>query len=360
MTDATVYAVASGKGGVGKTTTAVNLAAGFADAGRSVVVVDADLGMGNLGDLVEATPAGPTLHEVLAGEATLDDALSHVTPGLDVVLGSDDLELFGRADPRGIRDLLGDLRDRYDVVILDSGAGLSHDTALPLGLADEVILVSTVEEAAVKNTKKTLDLAATLEATLAGIVLTRVGGGKAEVDPTDVAAQLAVDLLGSVPEDSAVRRSAREGETLLTHDRESPAAQAYLEIAYDLLGETLPMGMGKGEGSQAEATMSETDSGPVDVDPATTDEPTAGTVSDSGVSASDEPETEAAVADDEETLAETGTGAGEEGEEAEDTPAESTADADDEGEPALQIEDDGEDEEESRSFLSKITGGLLG
>ena len=236
MTDGTVYAVASGKGGVGKTTTAVNLGAGFAQAGRSVVVVDLDLGMANLSDFVESSPAGPTLHEVLAEEATLDDALSHASPNLDVIRGSEDLELFGRADPRGIRTLLSDLRERYDVVILDSGGGLSHDTALPLGLADSIILVSTVEKPAVKNTAKTLQLAGMLEGSLEGIVLTRVGGGKEEVDPTEVASSLDLQLLGSVPEDSTVKASAAAGEPLLEYDEDSPAAQAYLEIAYDLLG----------------------------------------------------------------------------------------------------------------------------
>lgn len=245
MTDAIVYAVASGKGGVGKTTTAVNLGAGFAKAGHSVVVVDLDLGMANLGDFLEATPAGPTLHDVLAGEATLDDALSHAEPGLDVILGSEDLSDFGKADPTGFRKTLVALRDRYDVVLLDSGGGLSHDTALPIGLADSVILVSTVEEPAVQNTAKTLELAEWIDGTVAGLILTRSGGGK-EADPTSIANRLDLRLIGTVPEDSTVAESARAGETLLGYDADSPAAQAYLEIVYDLLDEPLPMNLGKG------------------------------------------------------------------------------------------------------------------
>lgn len=366
MTDATVYAVASGKGGVGKTTTAVNLASGFADAGRSVVVVDADLGMGNLGDVVEATPAGPTLHEVLAGDATLDDALSHVTPGVDVVLGSDDLELFGRADPSGIRHLLENLRDRYDVVILDSGAGLSHDTALPLGLADEVILVSTVEEAAVKNTRKTLTLAETLEATVAGIVLTRVGGGKTEVDPTEIASQLGVDLLGSVPEDSTVRESSRAGEPLLSFDRDSPGAQAYLEIAYDLLGETLPMTIGGGEGGSADTGMptgqsAGPPSAPDETPGSEPEQPERGAV-EGGETA--EPAEHSEASDTAVPDAEKGADADSAAEDADQDEAgvpEAEGSEAEEAEPGLRIEEESDaDEEESRSFLSKITGGLFG
>lgn len=372
MTAGTVYAVASGKGGVGKTTTAINLGASFADAGRSVVVVDMDLGMANLGDFVEATPAGPTLHEVLAGEATLDDALSHVGPNLDVILGADDLDLFGRADPSGIRTLLTDLRDRYDVVVLDSGGGLSHDTALPLGLADAVVLVSTMEEPAVKNTAKTLELADILEGSLEGIVLTRVGGGKSEVDPTDIAAELDLSLLGSVPEDSTVKQAAASGEPLLTFDRDSPAAQAYLEIAYDLLGESLPVQFGEdrgGPGIDVETGErhgaqdgADQDEGPEAVEEAT--ETSAGAPPEP-----DEADPESSAGDEAEAAAGEGadTAAAEEAESDVEaaTEADQAADAadieseaDEEAPLAEPVEED--DEEESRSFLSKITGGLLG
>lgn len=372
MTDATVYAIASGKGGVGKTTTAVNLGAGFARAGRSVVVVDMDLGMANLNDFVEASPAGPTLHEVLAGDATLDDALSHATPGLDVIYGSEDLEQFGRADPRGIRQVLTDLRERYDIVILDSGGGLSHDAALPLGLADQVILVSTVEKPAVKNTAKTLELADILEGSLAGIILTRVGGGKDEVDPTDIATRLDLSLLGSVPEDSTVKIAANHGEPLLTYDRDSPAAQSYLEIAYDLLGESLPVDFGEEhtadiaeetpaqvvaeestEPAEPEPVEAEAEPGP---EPEPPEEAVAAEQS-ADVAAEDEPESDPdSVAFEAEPDPD---------EDEADADAEDGADADepDDEKPGLDVEGaepQDEESEEKRSFLSKITGGLLG
>lgn len=252
MTDATVYAVASGKGGVGKTTTAVNLGASFANAGRSTVVVDLDLGMANLADFLDATPAGPNLHDVLAGDATLDDAISHAGSNLDVIFGSEALADFAKADPTRIRNHLVTLRERYDVIVLDSGGGLSHDTALPLGLADEVLLVSTVETPAIANAKKTIDLVERLDGRLEGLVLTRIGGGEAS-DPTTIADSLGLRLVGAVPEDSTVKRSASAGEPLHAFDPDCPAAQAYREMAYDLLDEPLPMNVGGGTGSSGSA-----------------------------------------------------------------------------------------------------------
>lgn len=239
MTPGDVYAVASGKGGVGKTTTALNLGAAFVDADRSVVVVDVDLGMANLGDLLDVTPAGPSLHAVLAGEAEIEAATTEAPGGFDVVLGSDDLEAFGRADPAALGSAIERLREAYDVVLLDGSGGLSHDVTVPLGLADRVLLVTTPAEPAVTNAIKTRELVERLGGTIAGVIVNRIGGA-GQATPEAVAERIGVAALGSVPEDGAIQVSATEGTPLVAVDRESPAAQSFREIAYDLLDEPLP------------------------------------------------------------------------------------------------------------------------
>jgi septum site-determining protein MinD len=235
-----VYAVASGKGGVGKTTSVVNLGAGFAEAGRSVVVVDVDLGMANLRDVLDVPDEGATLHNVLAGEADLAASLRSVPGGFDVIVGSPSFEAFGNADPGELGSLVAELRDRYDVVILDTGAGLNYDAALPLGLADEVVLVSTPDEAALNNTETTRELVSRLDGEVAGVILNRVGGAAGR-PPDDVESRLGVSVLGSVPEDSNVPDSAATGTPVVVSDDAGPAAQSFREIAYAMLGEPLPM-----------------------------------------------------------------------------------------------------------------------
>ncbi|MFB6069177.1 MAG: P-loop NTPase [Halobacterium sp.] len=238
MADTRVFAVASGKGGVGKTTSAVNLGTAFAETGRSVVVVDLDLGMANLADVLAVETADATLHDVLSGDAEVGDALASAQGGFDVMTGSPDIEAFGKADPSGLREVVAALRARYDVVVLDTGGGLSHDTTLPLGLADGVVLVTTPDDAAVRNTAKTREFVDRLGGTVEGLLVTRIGGPADTGD--DPAGDLAVPLLGSVPEDSAIPRSAAAGEPLVATDRDSPAAQSYREIAYAMLDEPLP------------------------------------------------------------------------------------------------------------------------
>lgn len=234
-----VFAVASGKGGVGKTTTAVNLAAAMAEADRSVVLVDYDLGMANVGAVLDIDEVESTLHDVLAGEADTLQAVSPAPGGFDAMLGGTAIEDFGRADPSKLTDIVADLRDTYDVTIVDTGGGLSHDTTVPLGLADDVLLVSTPQVAAIENTEKTLNLARRVGGDVRGLILTRVGSGGD--DAADAVDELGVPLLGSIPEDSVVAESERAGEPLLEFAPESPAAQSYRELGYELVGESLPL-----------------------------------------------------------------------------------------------------------------------
>jgi septum site-determining protein MinD len=235
-----VFAVASGKGGVGKTTTAVNLAAAATEAGRSVVLVDYDLGMANLGDVLDVDASTPTLHDVLAGDADPLDTPREAPGGFDVVVGGTDIEDFGRADPANLRDVVGELREEYDVVIVDTGGGLSHDTTVPLGVADDVVLVSTPTAAAVENTGKTSDLVERLDGQVRGVVFTRVGAG-GQVDTDSALGDLDVDALGTIPEDRSVPESAAAGEPVVEHAPDSPAGQSYRELGYELVDESMPL-----------------------------------------------------------------------------------------------------------------------
>jgi len=264
MSSGRVFAVASGKGGVGKTTTAVNVAAVVAEADRSVVLVDYDLGMANVGQVLAVEdPAAATLHDVLAGDAKPLDAVSAAPGGFDVVVGGTDIEDFGRADPSKLRGVADALRSEYDVTIVDTGGGLSHDTTVPLGLADGTVLVSTRQAAALENTAKTRDLVERVGGSVTGLVVTRVSGSDVADDDDEVAA-LDVDVLGSIPEDGSVADSERAGEPLVSFAPESPAAVAYRELGYELLGESPPLsfkdgggGDGGSEGAQPGAAMAE-------------------------------------------------------------------------------------------------------
>ncbi|MFB6184986.1 MAG: MinD/ParA family protein [Haloarculaceae archaeon] len=218
-----VCTVAGGKGGVGKTTTAVNVAAALEQAGYDVVVIDADLGMSNLSAML-GVDVDTSIHEILAGGRAVSDALQQAQAGITIVPGEQSLEAFADADPANLKKVVKTLRNAYDVVIVDSGAGLSHETTVPLGLADGIVVVTTPDEVAMGDAAKTRELADRLDGTVLGTLVTRV---KENTDVEALESAVDVSLLATVPEDVA----ATVDEPLVLNSPRSPAAEAYKKFA---------------------------------------------------------------------------------------------------------------------------------
>ena len=228
-----VYAIASAKGGVGKTTTTANLGATLADTGADVVVIDGDIGMANLGAALGVHPHGSTLHDALSGDVEPVAAAYDGPSGLTVVPGDTSLEAFSAADPQRLQAVV-DAFDDADFVLIDVGAGVSHETSLPLSVADAVVLVSTPERDALVDTEKTRQLTDRLGGAVAGAVLTRTD----EATPVEeiISGTLPADVLTTVPEDEAVRESIAVGEPLVSYAPHSEAAAAYRRLVTQLTG----------------------------------------------------------------------------------------------------------------------------
>jgi len=138
MQGAHCITIAGGKGGCGKTTTAVNTAYALDDAGFDVVVVDTDLAMPNL-HTVLGTSHEPTIHDVLADVEPLEAAID-TSDDVAAVYGDPSLDRYTDADPAELQTVCNRLRTAFDVVVLDTGAGVTHATMVPCGLADDVVL----------------------------------------------------------------------------------------------------------------------------------------------------------------------------------------------------------------------------
>lgn len=227
-------AIGSGKGGVGKTTTAINLGATLAQSDYDVVIVDVDLGMANLGTMVGLTTPTATLHDVLAGRAPLKAAM-HEGGDLTVVPGSTVLDHFADADTTTIDSVVEDLKSRFDIVILDVGAGLSADIAKTLEAADGVLLVTTAELPSLNDASKTGELVERLDVPVVGAVFTGTGEGPSR-DVEEIATALGTtgSVTVSVPADKHVLRSVRKGMPVVYETPKAPASRAYRRLAATL------------------------------------------------------------------------------------------------------------------------------
>jgi len=228
-----VFAVASGKGGVGKSTTTANLGVALADDGFDVAVVDVDLGMANLAGLL-GVDEDVTLHDVLSGGASPSEA-TYDAHGVTLVPGSTDLEQFAEADAKALHRVVTHLRADHDVVLLDAGAGLSYDIAMAMSVADGVLLVTTAELNSLTDATKTGKLVSKLEKPVVGAVFTRTGDGGFD-DVEGIAAALGTTdaVTVSVPHDDAVKLAVRKSHPVVDLKPESPAARAYDRLAASL------------------------------------------------------------------------------------------------------------------------------
>lgn len=150
---ARVVAIASGKGGVGKTNIAVNLAISLARRGRSVVLVDADLGTANV-DVVMNIKSKYNLSHVIRGERRLDEVAVKIEPRLKLIVGASGIASVADLSPFDRRELineLGRLEEMADIILLDCGAGISRNVLAFSQSADELLLVTTPEPTALTD-----------------------------------------------------------------------------------------------------------------------------------------------------------------------------------------------------------------
>src|SRR5258705_7754555 len=242
---ATVLAVTSGKGGVGKTFMAANLGAALPARGRRVLVLDADLGLANLDVVLNLFPK-VTLHDVFTGKVQLEDAILPAPGGFSVLLAGSGLVEYSRLTPQ-VRDqllsIIDPLAPRFDLILLDPGAGISDVVLYSVSLADEVLIVATPEPTSMTDAYATIKVLATHQRRRTiGIVVnqvSRVGEGRAIrgqlqlVVDRFVPAMLPagesapkLELIGEVPLDGAVRESVQKRRLLFEATPGAPAARA--------------------------------------------------------------------------------------------------------------------------------------
>ena len=248
---ARITAITSGKGGVGKTFVAANLAAALARAGQRVLVLDADLGLANL-DVVLNLSARVTLHDVFTSRASLDEALQPAPGGFSVLLAGSGLVEYSRMTPEvrdKLLDVVAQVRPRFDHVLLDTGAGISDVVLFTVSLADQVLIVATPEPTSLTDAYATIKVLATTQAARVMRLLVNQCGRAGEGSAVRGQLQQVVDrfvnpglahavqlrLLGEIPLDPAVRQAVLRRQLLLESLPGSPAAVAISLAAGKLL-----------------------------------------------------------------------------------------------------------------------------
>src|SRR6476660_2374294 len=150
---ANVIAVTSGKGGVGKSNVAVNLAIKFASAGKNVVLLDADLGLANA-DVLCNIDLPCNLSHVIARKKELREVMVRAPGGFHLIGGASGLARMADLtdfDRQRLVDSLGELEQQCDIILIDTGAGISPNVLSFTRAADHVLIVTTPEPTAITD-----------------------------------------------------------------------------------------------------------------------------------------------------------------------------------------------------------------
>ncbi len=236
QTNTKFVAVTSGKGGVGKSTISANMANILAHNGYKVALFDADIGLANL-DVILNVRINKNILHVLKGECSLSEIIVPVSKNLILIPGESGDEILKYSDQFIFERFFDEtaILDDLDFVIVDTGAGIGGHIQLFLEAADEVIVVTVPDPAAITDAYATIKVTSKIKDSL-HLVLNMVKNEKEatlifekikKVALSNIGDGLKLNLMGKIPEDKLIARSIKQ-RTLFTND--SPNSLASMDL----------------------------------------------------------------------------------------------------------------------------------
>ena len=240
-----VIVITSGKGGVGKTTSVANIGCALAQAGKKVVLLDADVGLRNLDivmglenrvvyDFVDVIDARCRLRQALIKDKRFDELY---------LLAASQTKDKSDVDIEKMKRLTEELKESYDYILIDCAAGIEHGFQTAVAGADRAIVVATPETTSVRDADRIIERLEVLEKK-SEILINKVRpsmirkGTSLRID--EVIEVLAVDLAGVVPDDEEIIVAANKGVPAVMN-KKSRAGLAYTNTAKRIMGEKVPI-----------------------------------------------------------------------------------------------------------------------
>ena len=243
--DTRVIAITSGKGGVGKTNLAVNLAVALQLSGKRVMLIDADIGMANV-NLLMGSVTNRSLIDLLDDEVTLEDVVEDGVAGVKYISGVAGIEAalnLNRNEQKKLHKKLGRCSEMADIILIDTGAGLNRNVIEFVLAAEEVLLITTPEPTSLADAYAVIKAYTTYtERRNIKLIVNRIRDEEECEDVSEKINQttkkfleLTIETLGYIYEDKNVREAVHRQEPFVIVDGESAASRCVFEIARSLL-----------------------------------------------------------------------------------------------------------------------------
>lgn len=245
--DPRVIAITSGKGGVGKSVLSANIGICLAKLGRRVLLVDADLALANL-DLMLGVQARFTIKSILSSERRIEEVLTvgpHSVQLLPACSGESSLVEMPETSRLALFDAIDSLQDRFDTIVVDTGAGIGSNSTAFAAAAQQTVVVVTPDPASMADAYAMIKVLCVRSGIRRIYLVVNMASGPLEAD--QVLSRLlglvhqfldvSVIPVGYVYRDSAVERSVRECRPLVTSYPQAPVTASLQALAGRLLQE---------------------------------------------------------------------------------------------------------------------------
>ncbi len=240
-----VIAITSGKGGVGKTSLAVNLAVALQLAGQKVLLIDSDIGMANV-NLLMGSVTNRSLIDLLNEDVELEDVIEDGVAGVKYISGVAAIEAalsLNRAEQRKLHKKLGRCSDLANIIIIDTGAGLNRNVIEFILASEEVLLITTPEPTALADAYAVIKAYTTYtERCNIKLVVNRIHEEEECEDVDEKINQttkkflgMSIECLGYIYEDRAVLEAVHKQEPFIIANPKAPASRCVEELAKSLL-----------------------------------------------------------------------------------------------------------------------------
>lgn len=233
---ARIIAVISGKGGVGKTTTAINLGAALNKLDKEVIIVDMNLNTPNIGVHLGAPIVPVTLNHVLNGKADVEEAVYEHSSGTKIVPSSLSVKELTKFNTKRLPAIIQQLSNHAEFIILDSAAGFSEEAMATIEAGNEIIVVTNPEMPSVTDALKAVKVARDMGKEVRGVIVTRYKGKKYEMPLSSIKSMLEAPIICVIPEDKSVKEALNLRDAVVHTHPKSKVAKKYHLIAAKVVG----------------------------------------------------------------------------------------------------------------------------
>ncbi len=231
--------IMSGKGGVGKTTSAINLGLALTKLGLKTVVVDGNLSSPNLAIHLGSAYYPITIHDVMRETHNVSQATYKHPSGLHIIPADIAVESMKIIDFDKLKQQLQELHLSKDYVIIDGSPGLGRESTRLIDLSDEVLVVANQDMPSVIDTKRLIEFAQKFNKTIAGLIVTKYKNKKYKLKIEEIEDYLGIPVLAKVPHDTKFEKALKEKVPYIHVHPKRKASKAYHDLAGRLSGRVI-------------------------------------------------------------------------------------------------------------------------